>query len=168
MISFWLICAVMIIVALLFILPSLLQQTESDNSDQVREANLSVYRDQLRELENDLTNGLTSQKQYAQDREEIERRLLLDVGSDKKNLKAKAAPFSRNLAYVVGFVLPVSALLILSRGGNAGGNVDSAIVLNRCTLASGCAKRKSAGGNESGAHRSKCRRLGKEAGAEPE
>ncbi len=112
MISFWLICAVMIIVALLFILPPLLQQEESDNLDQVREANLSVYRDQLRELENDLANGLTSQEQCAQDREEIERRLLKDVGSEKMRPKAKTAPFSRNLAYVVGLILPVAALVI--------------------------------------------------------
>jgi len=107
----------MVMVALLFILPPLLQREESDNFAEVREANLSVYRDQLRELENDLLNGITSREQYDQDREEIERRLLADVASDKTRVKTKPAPFSRNLAYVVALALPVLALLTYLKVG---------------------------------------------------
>ncbi|MCU1265148.1 MAG: cytochrome biosis protein [Acidobacteria bacterium] len=117
MISFWLICAVMVIVALLFILPPLLQREEKNNVAEVRAANLSVYRDQLRELENDLTNGITSKEQYEQDREEIERRLLADVGGEKDLKRSKPAPSSRNLAYVLALALPVAALLFYLQVG---------------------------------------------------
>jgi cytochrome c-type biogenesis protein CcmH len=117
MISFWLICAVLVIIALLFILPPLLQREEKDNVAEVREANLSVYRDQLRELENDLNNGIISKEQYEQDREEIERRLLADVGGDKDVIRSKPAPSSRNLAYVLALALPVTALLIYLKVG---------------------------------------------------
>jgi cytochrome c-type biogenesis protein CcmH len=117
MISFWLICAAMVIVALLFILPPLLQREEKSNGAEVRAANLSVYRDQLRELENDLTNGIISREQYGQDREEIERRLLDDVGDEKKLKRSRPSPSSRNLAYVLALALPVSALLFYLKVG---------------------------------------------------
>src|SRR6267378_3046623 len=117
MISFWLICAVLVIIALLFILPPLLQREEKNNVAEVREANLSIYRDQLRELESDLNNGIISKEQYEQDREEIERRLLADVGGDKDETHSRPASSSRNLAYVLALALPVTALLIYLRVG---------------------------------------------------
>ncbi len=118
MISFWLICASLTIVALAFILPPLLEREEKSNIEEVREANVAVYRDQLRELDADLRNGLTSKEQYEQDREEIERRLLADVGNEKKGGKhAKPPPSSRNLAYVLALSLPVAATLFYLKVG---------------------------------------------------
>jgi cytochrome c-type biogenesis protein CcmH len=118
MISFWLICAAFVIVALAFILPPLLESEEKSNVEEVREANLDVYRDQLRELEADLRNGITSKEQYEQDREEIERRLLADVGSERKSAKdAKPAPSARSLAYVLALSLPVAAVLFYLKVG---------------------------------------------------
>ena len=118
MISFWLICAAFVIVALAFILPPLLEREEKSNVEEVRESNLAVYRDQLRELEADLRNGITSREQYEQDREEIERRLLADVGSEKMSAKhAKPAPSARNLAYVLALSLPVVAVLFYLKVG---------------------------------------------------
>jgi cytochrome c-type biogenesis protein CcmH len=118
MISFWLICAVMIIIALLFILPPLLQRNGKSNVAEVREANLAVYRDQLRELEADLSNGIIGKEQYEQDREEIERHLLADVGSEKDLPKqVRPALSSRNLAYGLALALPVAASLFYLKVG---------------------------------------------------
>ena len=71
--------AILLGIALAFILPPLLQREEKTNANEVKEANVAVYRDQLRELEADLQNGILNREQYEQDREEFERRLLEDV-----------------------------------------------------------------------------------------
>lgn len=79
MILFWFFCAVMIVIALAFILPTLLQK-DADSGEAGREAaNIAVYRDQIEELEADLRNGIITHEQFSQDRDEIERRLLEDV-----------------------------------------------------------------------------------------
>jgi cytochrome c-type biogenesis protein CcmH len=112
MIVFWLVAAVMIVIALAFVLPPLLQRAEKSNADEVKEANVAVYRDQLRELESDLHNGIVSQEQYNQDREEIERHLLQDLGDSSGDVKqSKPALTDRHLAYVLGAAIPVIAVL---------------------------------------------------------
>lgn len=120
MIVFWLICAGLIIVALLFIFPPLLQPEERDHAAEVREANLAVYRDQLRELESDVRNGIANKEQYQQDREEIERRLLADVDVDVDKqipTRRKPAKASRNLAYLLALALPTAAVLLYLKLG---------------------------------------------------
>jgi cytochrome c-type biogenesis protein CcmH len=112
MILFWLVCAVLILIALAFVLPPLLQREETSNAAEVKEANVAVYRDQLRELEAELGNGIVSREQYDQDREEIERRLLEDISRTLDAAKPSKPPLAaRNLAYVVALALPVIAVL---------------------------------------------------------
>jgi len=88
MMLFWLICAGMLAIALAFVLPALLQRATGESSDQ-KEANVEVYRDQLRELDADLSNGIVSREQHEQDREEIERRLLEDVAQSSNSKEQK-------------------------------------------------------------------------------
>ena len=105
MILFWVICAALILIALAFVLPTALQgASESDVAaeDERRAANIAVYRDQLSELEADLRNGIVSEEQYAQDREEIERRLLEDTTTTKSNKKVTSPAVVRNTAYALG------------------------------------------------------------------
>ena len=79
MILFWLICAGLVAIALAFILPTLLERAAGAAEGNNEETNIEVYRSQLSELDADLANGIVSQEQYQQDRDEIERRLLEDV-----------------------------------------------------------------------------------------
>lgn len=118
MILFWVICAGLILIALLFIIPPLLQTETRDHAAEVRAANIAVYRDQLRELEADLRNEIISKEQHDQDREEIERRLLSDVGSDTAAAKMQiiTAP-SRTLAYALALALPTAAVLLYLKVG---------------------------------------------------
>jgi cytochrome c-type biogenesis protein CcmH len=84
MILFWLICALFIVIAFAFIMPTAMQRNESSQkalADERKLANIAIYRDQLSELEADLQNGIVSQDQYTQDRDEIERRLLEDTAA---------------------------------------------------------------------------------------
>jgi cytochrome c-type biogenesis protein CcmH len=118
-ILFWVICAVMVAIALAFVLPPLLATDESKPVDESKEANVSVYRDQLTELEADLRNGIIAPDQYQQDRDSIERRMLEDV-STVKETAAKAAPAAPDLrpAGAVALAIPVIAIVFYLQIGN--------------------------------------------------
>ena len=125
MILFWLICALFIVIALAFVLPIALQRPDKSQrtiADESKLANIAIYRDQLTELEADLRNGLVSQEQYAQDRDEIERRLLEDTaGASPASPKAattKVPPASRSTAYAIAFGLPIAAVIFYFQVGN--------------------------------------------------
>ena len=121
MILFWVICAGLILIALAFVLPTLLQRTnESDVAleDERKQANIAIYRDQLSELEADLHNGIVSEEQYAQDRDEIERRLLEDVTTAKTKQTATAPAVARNTAYLLGLGIPLVAIIFYLNVGN--------------------------------------------------
>ncbi len=120
MMIFWLLCAMFVAIGLAFVLPPLLQRSEketdgADNSS--KEANVEVYRDQLAELQSDLSNGLISEEQYKQDRQEFELRLLEDVKTTDRAVPVKSK-HSRSLVYILAFALPVVAVVFYSRVGH--------------------------------------------------
>lgn len=120
MITFWLICAIMIGIALVFVLPTLLER--SNDSDKIsgretREANIEVYRDQLNELEGDLRNGVIGAELFEQDRDELERRLLEDVTSTSVVSKSSLSR-GRGGVYAVAFGLPALAIALYLQIGN--------------------------------------------------
>ncbi len=108
---FWIVAAILIVVALLFILPPLWRKSakadDTREGDANRTLNIAVYRDQQAELEADRNAGTLSEEQYERARVELERRLLDDV--------AVAAPVagrdtSRIPAVVVGIAVPLLAV----------------------------------------------------------
>ena len=117
MVIFWFICAMMVLMALWFVLPALWQTKADAKTDDARAANLLVYQDQLRELAADLKSGLLSEAQYEQDKEELERRLLEDVGDPKAKSPAKQLR-SRALAYAIALAIPVAAIALYFAVGN--------------------------------------------------
>ncbi len=120
MILFWVICAALILMALAFVLPPALQrsgETDVKSDDERREANIAVYRDQLSELEADLRNGIVAEDQYAQDRDEIERRLLEDTAQARTKKSAPATVNARNTAYLLGLGIPVIAIIFYVKIG---------------------------------------------------
>src|SRR5258706_4087745 len=110
MLTFWIIAALLVLFALWFVLPPLLQKAGADKSDDLRAANVWIYQDQLKEMESDLRNGLMSEEQYQQDKEELERRLLEDVKTPGPNASAAAGPATRNFAYGVGLAIPAGVI----------------------------------------------------------
>jgi cytochrome c-type biogenesis protein CcmH len=121
MILFWVICALMVVVALAFVLPTLLQRPDDSNEieqDQ-KEANVAIYRDQLSELDADLRNGIVSRQQFEQDRDEIERRLLEDtsvVGAATQSTKGTLG--KRGVVYALGLALPLLAMTFYLKVGD--------------------------------------------------
>ncbi|PWT90658.1 MAG: c-type cytochrome biogenesis protein CcmI [Blastocatellia bacterium] len=123
MILFWILCGCLILIALSFVLPPLLQRsTKTNESDEERrQANIAIYKDQLSELESDLTNGIVSGEQYEQDRQEIQRRLLEDIKASDNNSKVKAKQQSRSTVYVVALGIPLIAVLFYLKVGEPKG-----------------------------------------------
>ena len=107
----------MVLMALWFVLPALWQTSADTKTDDARTANLLVYQDQLREMAADLKSGLLSEAQYEQDKEELERRLLEDVGDAKTKAPSKQLR-SRALAYAIAVAIPVVALALYFGVGN--------------------------------------------------
>ena len=120
MILFWVICTILVVIALAFILPPLLQRsgtTQAASDKERREANIEIYRDQLTELETDLHNGIVSKDQYQQDRDEIERRLLEDVKHRESETKTTVDFRKRNVVYALAIGLPLVAVLFYLKVG---------------------------------------------------
>ena len=120
MILFWVICALLIVIALAFVLPPALQRSEENvvSDDERKQANIAVYRDQLSELEADRLNGIVAEDQYEADRDEIERRLLEDTATARSKKTTGAAPINaRNTAYLLGIGLPLVAIVFYLKVG---------------------------------------------------
>ena len=120
MLIFFLICAGLIVVALSFVLPPLTQKGGERKAEGLRPNNVSVYRDQYQELEADLRNGLITEEQYKQDRDELERRLLEDVSAanEPRSSAASASPLNRKLVYGIIAAVPVAAISLYFGIGN--------------------------------------------------
>ncbi len=145
MILFWLICALFIVIAFAFIMPTALQRNETSRkalADERKLANIAIYRDQLSELESDLKNGIISEEQYTQDRDEIERRLLEDTApaaaSPARKSAATAPSANRGTVYAIAFGLPIAAVIFYLQVGNPKGITDpngGATTMSRATAA---------------------------------
>jgi len=82
-----------------------------------REANIAIYRDELRELDADLAAGTLAREDYERSRLELEARLLEDVAAEEP---AATRPAGRRAALAVGVALPVVALVVYLAAGNPG------------------------------------------------
>src|SRR5882672_4395105 len=103
----------MVAIALAFVVPPLLANGESKPVDESEEANVSVYRDQLTELEADLRNGIIAPDQYQRDRDGIERRMLEDVSIVRvTGAKPTPAGGDRRPAYAIALAVPVVAIVL--------------------------------------------------------
>jgi len=131
-ILFWVICALLLAIALAFVLPPILQrsvESQREIEDERKQANIAVYRDQLSELEADLQNGIVSQEQYAQDRDEIERRLLEDIATTAKSKEKPATTLAgaKRTAYALGIGLPLIAVIFYSVVGTPKSITNTAV-----------------------------------------
>ncbi len=112
MTKFWIIAGLMIAVALLFIVPPLLARARRQGTATRSELNLSIYRDQLRELDADLAAGTLSTEQYRSARNELEGRVLDD---SEAAVKATPAPSSGRIwAIAAAIAVPIFTISLYS------------------------------------------------------
>ena len=94
MILFWLICAALLVVAVLFVALPLWRGRSVNNAVERNAANLQILRDQLAELDTDLKNGLLAPELHEQGKRELESRVLEEVaGAGQTAAPAGASPF---------------------------------------------------------------------------
>ena len=124
MLTFWIVTALFILFALWFVLPPLLQKSADSKGDDLRAANVLVYQDQFKEMASDLKNGLISEEQYQQDKEELERRLLDDVKAPSSDLSPAPAA-TRKFAYGLGMAIPIGVIAFYFVVGNPQGLAPS-------------------------------------------
>ena len=116
MTGFWLIGASMAVAALLLVLRPLLAARAKEGVTR-SDANLAIYRDQMRELDADLAAGSLAQADYERSRHDLEARLLRDVSADREPARRSGTA----AAIALGIALPACALSVYLLVGNPGG-----------------------------------------------
>ena len=107
---FFIAAALLLAVALYFVLPTLLRQAAVVNPHALRaEVNLTVLRDQMRELDADLAAGTINATAHASAREELERRVAEDVQPGVASVDATTTG-KRWTAAGVGLSVPLVAI----------------------------------------------------------
>ncbi len=109
---FLIVSAVLLIGALLFIVPPLLRKPPAQGVSR-KAVNITLYRDQIRELEADLQSGTLNAEHYEKARRELEARLLEDVDTDHTDdIVADRPRLGRASAILLGLALPLCAVAI--------------------------------------------------------
>jgi len=113
MMSFWVFAALLVVIALCYVLPPLLQRVEQVDDERKR-ANVSIYRDQFAELDRDLRDGVLDQEQYEQGRLELQRRLLEDVAPAQHETATagNSQRSRRRTAILFGSAIPLVAVFL--------------------------------------------------------
>lgn len=108
---FWIVAALFIGAALLFVVPPLLVRREAVSDAHARERmDIVLFREQLAELENDLRSGVLSAEQFAQARDELQRGVLEDVAGIDVTAAPRRAGGGRGTAIFVAVAVPVAAV----------------------------------------------------------
>jgi cytochrome c-type biogenesis protein CcmH len=117
MILFWIVCAAMLLVAMLFLVWPLWRKS-AFNNDVLRDAaNLGILRDQSAEMETDFRNGLLTQEAYEQGKRELQGRLIDEVKMTEQPAATPPRDPARTLAMVLAVLLPVFAVTLYHQIG---------------------------------------------------
>lgn len=104
---FVLVAALLVVLALAWVLPPLWRVRQGDAEASGEASNLAILRDGMAELERDLKNGLLQEQQYQQAREDLERRALEEA---RAGATAPQAPLrGRRAVAVLAIVIPLCA-----------------------------------------------------------
>ncbi|TNF61873.1 MAG: c-type cytochrome biogenesis protein CcmI [Burkholderiales bacterium] len=116
---FWAAAAGAVVLALAFVLPSLMRNSHPERGKAARrDINLAVYRDQMRDLQADRSNNLLSQEQFLASKLELETRAAEDALAHEERAAAPVA--SRRLGFTLAAVLPAAAIGLYVWLGNPG------------------------------------------------
>ena len=101
--------ALLIIVIAILLRPLLRASNTAASSVDRRRANLSILREELRELERNRDDGALSEDDFEQARRELQRRLLEETTATESSAPAKSAPGGKGAALALLIALPLAA-----------------------------------------------------------
>jgi cytochrome c-type biogenesis protein CcmH len=116
MTAFLVVAAGLAALAAAFVLRPLFARSDKGKIS-TNEANVAIYRDELRELDADLSAGTLAREEYERARLELEARLLEDVSAAES---APAAPIRRASAWALGIAVPLVAIAVYLVTGDPG------------------------------------------------
>lgn len=112
MMVFWVIAALLVLAALLFLLPPLLKGQTKDALAR-DELNVTIFKDQIAELERDLAAGILTREQYDVARHDLERNFVQDAGEDHAASQSSTDHVvGRATAVVITILVPVVAVTL--------------------------------------------------------
>ncbi len=114
---FMIVATCLVVAALLFVIPPLFRRDEGEELER-REVNISIYKNQMIELDEDLAAGDITQEHYDKSRQEIERRLLEDASVAEAGKATTNKNISIASALVVLIAVPVASSILYSDLGN--------------------------------------------------
>lgn len=118
MTSFWIIIALLMALAILFIVLPLWRGKQKNNAVQRNAANLEIFRDQTVEMDADLRNGLLTQELYEQGKRELQARLLDEVGEGQAAQAGASRTLLKVLALALSVLMPLVAVGLYWKVGN--------------------------------------------------
>jgi cytochrome c-type biogenesis protein CcmH len=118
MILFWVLCAALLLVAVLFVALPLWRKSSSGNEVLRDTSNLEILRDEANELEDDLRDGLLTREAYEQGKNELQSRLIDEVKITEQPATKLPRHPARTLAIVLAVMLPVFSVLLYMVVGN--------------------------------------------------
>ena len=124
MMVFWIVAVLLIVAALLFLLPPLIQKGESQDVLDRDELNATIFKDQIEELDGDLEAGVLTREQYDTARHDLEKSFIKGAEENSEASMASQTDkiIGRSAAVVIGVVIPILAvsLYALLGSGEAG------------------------------------------------
>ena len=114
---FWIFAALLVILTLAIILPTLLKKTLVEEDDR-RNQNIQISKDQLAELETSFANKEVEQAEYEARRDELEQALYVDIDNEEVT-KAEYAKPSFITAAVVALMIPLIAVGMYAKYGDS-------------------------------------------------
>lgn len=118
MMVFWVVAALLIAAALLFLLPPLIQKgqrQESEGTFDRNELNVTIFKDQMEELERDLSVGVLTQEQFDTAKHDLERSFLQDSDAEvDESVSQIDRVIGRSAAVVISVLIPILAVSLYS------------------------------------------------------
>ena len=110
MTGFLIVMGVLIALGLAFVLPALVKQRGEDEKTSRAQANVLIYRDQIKELDADLAHGMISAEQHTVGRRELEKRALEDTLAAVNDITPTQAGRGRWAPIALVVLIPVAAV----------------------------------------------------------
>jgi cytochrome c-type biogenesis protein CcmH len=118
MTTFWIICALLLVVAVLFVVLPLWRKSVKENQVLRDVANLEIFRDQIAEMDADLRNGLLTPELHEQGIRELQSRLLEEVQSTDQESQTLARNPHKKMAITLAVLVPLIAVGLYLKIGN--------------------------------------------------
>ncbi len=150
MTGFLIVIGVLVALGLAFVLPALTRQRSEDDRTTRAQANVLIYRDQLRELDADLRQGSISPDQHASGRRELEKRALEDTLAAFGETAPVQAGRGRWAPIALAVLIPVAAVGMYLKVGTPQAISPHAGMVQADAAASGAANAPMGNGGDNG------------------